>query len=185
MPTLKRAAKRPALGWEDQAAQPSSHCSPTHSLTRRPKIVSVTGSADSRSTFVSALSWPSSLASSGHCSSSSAEPGILSQFRAVLRITPINAVLTMWGPQCSFIHASMVGSRRTAPLNRSNCPPIVAHFHFRIYVTWHPHTRNERDRSSERALTERRIDQPMPTCIPDPLACIGDRRLPGGDLDCP
>jgi hypothetical protein len=34
-------------------------------------------------------------------------------------------------------------------------------------------------------LTERRIDHPMPICIPDPLACIGDRRMPGGDFDCP
>src|SRR5712692_10023189 len=37
-------------------------------------------------------------------------------------------------PACSFIHASMAGSRSTAPLNRSNSDLIVAPlFSFEIY----------------------------------------------------
>src|ERR1700737_631916 len=36
-------------------------------------------------------------------------------------------------PACSFIHASMAGSRWTAPLNRSNAVLIVAPLFFDIY----------------------------------------------------
>src|ERR1700730_765639 len=68
-------------------------------------------------------------------------------------------------PECSFVQASMAGSRSTAPLNRSNSDLTVAPLcSFEIYG-YVAYTRRPPDRGDRRELARKLSLPPMPFVV--------------------